>query len=211
MINPFKKIFKNKNKNNYENSKTFCILPWIHMYVNPDGSVLPCCIAQHKERLGNVQEESIKDIWNNEKYKSLRKRMLAGEKCNECTACYSSEENNNQSMRQDKLNRFKESISLIQNTNSDGSLNEMNLKYFDVRWSNICNFKCRSCGSLYSSSWAAENNKQNNIQKEVFIFAGGKNNDDLYNPVLPSLLQFLSTSANVSNNSFLTWFGSSLS
>jgi sulfatase maturation enzyme AslB (radical SAM superfamily) len=61
----------------------------------------------------------------------------------------------------------------------------MNLKYFDVRWSNICNFKCRSCGSLYSSSWAAEDNKQHNTQKEVFIFAGGKNNDNLYNQFLP--------------------------
>lgn len=171
--------------NTPEISKTFCILPWLHMYVNPDGSVLPCCIAQHNERLGNVQSESIEDIWNGKKYKNLRKRMLAGEKCKECTACYSSEDNNSQSLRQDKLKKFNKFISLANNTNQDGSLDSMDLKYFDVRWSNICNFKCRSCGSLYSSSWAAENVKHYDSQNEIFIFAGGKNNKELYEQFLP--------------------------
>jgi sulfatase maturation enzyme AslB (radical SAM superfamily) len=58
------------------------------------------------------------------------------------------------------------------------------LRYFDVRWSNICNFKCRSCSSTYSSSWATEDN-HNGKNKKVFIFSGGNNNDDLYNQFFP--------------------------
>jgi len=42
----------------------------------------------------------------------------------------------------------------------DGYLPGMNLKYFDVRFSNLCNFKCRTCGDMFSSTWAAESFKQ---------------------------------------------------
>ena len=79
--------------------------------------------------------------------------------------------------------KFKKYIPLTETTNSDGSA-EMNLKYFDIRWSNICNFKCRSCSSTYSSSWATEDNSIGH-NKKVFIFAGGDSNDDLYNQFLP--------------------------
>jgi MoaA/NifB/PqqE/SkfB family radical SAM enzyme len=51
----------------------------------------------------------------------------------------------------------------------------MTLRYLDVRWSNICNLKCRSCSATYSSSWAKEDGKKN-----VYIFAGGENNDKLF-------------------------------
>jgi hypothetical protein len=58
----------------------------------------------------------------------------------------------------------------------------MNLRYFDVRWSNICNFKCRSCSGTYSSSWATEEKRSN-----VYIFAGGNSNDNLYEQFFPYL------------------------
>jgi len=162
---------------------TFCILPWIHIYANPDGSVLPCCIGEHHQHMGNVRLQTLEEVWNGEKYKTMRKKMLAGEKCSECTACYKSEDAGVVSMRQSNMNRFKQHIPLADNTNTDGSV-KMTLKYFDVRWSNICNFKCRSCSSTYSSSWATEDNARG-YEKRVFIFAGGNNNDELYDQFLP--------------------------
>lgn len=163
-------------------SKTFCILPWIHMYVNADGSVLPCCIAEHHQHMGNVQQNKIVEIWNDDAYKTMRKKMLAGEQCSQCTACYKTEEEGGWSFRQSITKQFAEYAHYADKTNADGSLDEMNLHYFDVRWSNICNFKCRSCSSTYSSSWAKEDGKD-----DVFIFAGGKNNDDLYEQFKPHL------------------------
>jgi hypothetical protein len=109
--------------------------------------------------------------------------MLTGEKCDECAACYNIEESGANSPRHSYINKFKKYIPLSESTNADGSV-EMNLRYFDIRWSNICNFKCRSCSSTYSSSWATEDNARGN-RKKVFIFAGGDNNDDLYNQFLP--------------------------
>lgn len=166
-------------------SKTFCILPWIHIYANPDGSVLPCCIGHHHKHMGNVQQTTIKEIWNNENYKSMRKKMLSGEQCEECTACYQAEDAGVKSLRQTNLNRFSKHLHLANQTNLDGSLDEMNLKYFDLRWSNICNLKCRSCSSTYSSSWATEDNNLYKTDKKVFIFSGGENNDNLFKQFQP--------------------------
>jgi radical SAM protein with 4Fe4S-binding SPASM domain len=164
-------------------SKTFCILPWIHIYANPDGSVLPCSIGDHHLHIGNVQSQTIQEVWNGEEYRMMRKKMLAGEKCDECSACYKIEESGAKSPRQSHLDKFKKYIPLAAATHSNGSA-EMNLRYFDIRWSNICNFKCRSCSSTYSSSWATEDNNRG-LDKQVFIFAGGNSNNDLYDQFLP--------------------------
>lgn len=163
-------------------SDTFCILPWIHIYANADGSVIPCCIAHHHTHLGNVRNNTLEEIWNGESYKTLRKNMLQGVRSPECRACYKNEDTGIRSFRESINERFEKHIPLKDLTNSDGSLDEMHLRYLDLRWSNICNFKCRSCSSTYSSSWAKENGNKN-----VYIFAGGENNESLYNQIKPHL------------------------
>jgi sulfatase maturation enzyme AslB (radical SAM superfamily) len=110
--------------------------------------------------------------------------MLNGERPNECSACYQSEDNGITSARQSNLSKFSKFIPIADATNLDGSVNEVTLKYFDLRWSNICNLKCRSCSSTYSSSWATEDNN-NGHNKKIFIFAGGDSNDNLYNQFEP--------------------------
>jgi radical SAM protein with 4Fe4S-binding SPASM domain len=165
-------------------SKTLCIYPWIHIYANPDGSVLPCCVANHHKHMGNVRNNTIEEIWNGDKYKTMRQKMLAGERCDECSGCYHQEDNGIESIRQGKNKTYQEYMHLVDNTNPDGSLNEMTLRHFDIRWSNICNFKCRSCSSTYSSTWAQED-VANGHNKTVYIIAGGNNNDQLYDQFLP--------------------------
>src|SRR6056300_750792 len=156
-------------------SKTFCILPWIHIYANPDGSVLPCCIGDHNLHMGNTRFNTIEEIFNNDKFKTMRSNMLEGKRCDECKACYRDEDSGNTSFRQTVNKQFEKYIPDALSTQSDGTLDEMKLRYLDVRWSNICNFKCRSCSSTYSSSWATEDGKD-----KVYIFAGGDTNDNLY-------------------------------
>ena len=164
-------------------SDTFCVLPWIHFYANADGSVIPCCVAHHHDHLGNVRNNTIEEIWNSEEYKQLRKNMLSGIRSSECRACYKSEDIGITSARETANRKFKKFIPMKELTNSDGSLDEVNLKYLDLRWSNICNFKCRSCSHTYSSSWAKEDSRSN-----VYIFSGGEDNDNLYNQIEPHLL-----------------------
>lgn len=165
-------------------NKTFCIYPWIHMYVNPDGNVLPCCVAEYDKHLGNVRENTIEEIWNNDKYKTLRSNMLEGKKCAECKACYQQEDSGNESTRISKNKEFAHLMPLVQDTLEDGTYPKMTLRHFDVRWSNICNFKCRSCSSTYSSTWAQEDSA-NGKHKEIFIMADGDDNSRLYEQFQP--------------------------
>ena len=162
-------------------SKTFCILPWIHIYANPDGTVLPCCVGDWQQSMGNVQDGKLETVFNNESFKTMRRNMLAGDRCTQCKACYRDEDAGNSSFRKHSNEQFAKYIEdAVNNTNADGTVDDFKLRYLDVRWSNICNFKCRSCGPLYSSSWAQEHGKKN-----VFTFAGGTNNDALYEQFLP--------------------------
>ena len=165
-------------------SKTFCVYPWIHMYANPDGSVLPCCVADYDKHLGNVRHSTIEEIWNNDAYREMRLRMLSGKECSQCSSCYAAEAAGNKSTRMHVNSKYQQHVNLAELTNADGSLDAMNLRHFDVRWSNICNFKCRSCSSTYSSTWAQEDNAQG-ANKPVFIMADGNNNDRLYEQFLP--------------------------
>lgn len=167
-------------------SDTFCIYPWIHMYVNPDGNVLPCCIGEYNKPLGNVRTHSIEQIWNNDRYKTMRQNMLQGKKCSECNACYVAESSGGVSNRITRNKQYQQHFNLVENTLPDGTYKPMTLKHFDVRWSNICNFKCRSCSSTYSSTWAQEDSA-NGKPKEIFIMADGDDNSKLYNQFEPYL------------------------
>jgi radical SAM protein with 4Fe4S-binding SPASM domain len=165
-------------------SKTFCIYPWIHIYANPDGSVLPCCVADHRKSLGNLRTQTLKEVWNSDGYKNIRRKMINGEKCEECSGCYKMEESGIESVRQSVNRKYQEFLNFKDLTNDDGSLDEMNLRHFDIRWSNICNFKCRSCSGTYSSTWAQEDITQG-VVRPVYIIAGGDKNNFLYDQFQP--------------------------
>ena len=132
---------------------TFCILPWIHLNVMPDSSVIPCCVSPYDQIFGNGKVQSAMDIWNSESFKQLRKKMLAGETHEGCRRCYDLEKSGFKSMRQEMNQDFSQYFDVTKKTKADGSLEEMQLKYIDIRFSNLCNFKCRGCGPTLSSAW----------------------------------------------------------
>ena len=156
-------------------SNTFCILPWLHLYANPNGDVLPCCLAS--KSLGNLHNDSIVKIWNSTEYQKLRERMLKGEKSEHCKDCYILEEKGIKSKRQGDLEAFKDFVGSAVSVQP-----ELDIKFLDIRWSNICNFKCKTCSGDYSSKWATAERRKN-----IFMFAGGKDNHQLYEDIKPHL------------------------
>lgn len=147
----------NKEKLLQEN-KAFCVLPWIHMHIWPNGNVMPCCIADSNDVYGNVKNNTIKEVWNSDKYKTLRKAMLAGEKLPSCNRCYELEDSTNiWTLRKNHNQWFGEKhYDIIASTNDDGSIDNPRMAYLDIRFSNICNMKCRTCGPELSSNHAIE-------------------------------------------------------
>lgn len=150
-------------------------MPWIHVYANPNGDVLPCCIAN--KSLGNLHNNSITEIWNNSEYKQLRDNMLNGVRSEHCKDCYLIEDRGIHSKRQNDLKNFEPLLDVVKDNSP-----ELDIKFLDIRWSNICNYKCKTCSGDYSSKWA-----ENEKREKIFMFAGGNNNDKLYNDLKPFL------------------------
>mgnify|MGYP001133931974 CR=1 FL=1 len=140
---------------NKENKDTFCILPWNHLNVQPNGDIYQCCMAPYGEKIGNTKNDTLEEIWNGDDMKGIRKQMLKGERPHLCNRCFLIEDSGLTSPRGTHNRMFKKDIAeAIENTDKEtGEYKEFKLKYWDFRWSNICNFKCRMCGVYSSSKW----------------------------------------------------------
>lgn len=134
-------------------SKSFCMLPWTHMHAFPDGRAYPCCLADYWHPVGDLRKNTMREVWNQDKYKTMRTNMLADKPCVECTKCYEQEQHGQFSMRNDSNRNYGHLIREVANTHADGTHDEFKIRYWDVRFSNLCNMKCRSCGPIFSSQW----------------------------------------------------------
>lgn len=124
------------------------------MHTYPTGEAWPCCHAEMKPGpMGNTKEVPLKDLWNSPKMKNLRMDMLAGRPNSWCTRCYEQEESGFFSGRLSANKHHGHHIARVDETMTDGTLDRFEMTYWDIRFSNLCNLKCRSCGHIFSSSW----------------------------------------------------------
>jgi organic radical activating enzyme len=144
--------------------RAFCILPWVQFYITGEGKIQPCCHATAKRPLGWYEGQSTEKIMNSESFRQLRLDFLEGKPRETlCDSCYFIESNGGRSQRQDSNLRFKKDIaSLLSDTNENGALKNPKLIMWDVRFSNLCNFRCVICDSTYSSSWESKLGQKTN-------------------------------------------------
>ena len=71
-----------------------CRWPWTRPFISAAGDVTPCCVLSDPTRyaVGNLHEQSIRDIWNNDAYQQLRARLASGRIPETCAACYATDE-----------------------------------------------------------------------------------------------------------------------
>jgi len=136
-------------------SKTFCMAPWTHMHFMPNKDVNLCCMTPIDKIIGNMDQQSINEVWNSEEMRDVRNRMLEGKDCSEfCHRCYDKEKNGFTSLRTHMNKQYgKNHWDKVASTKTDGSVDELNLVHWDFRFSNICNQKCRTCGIEFSTQW----------------------------------------------------------
>ena len=131
-----------------QSSKLFCLAPWTHAFIGPNGERRICCQSSEKSQ---QTYSDLHSFWNGKRLKSVRASLLIGKVPPECNRCaeqvYSADTYNH--IFNNKYNSLATSI--IKNTSSDGhtSLKPIN---FDYRLTNQCNLKCRMCSELYSSA-----------------------------------------------------------
>ena len=149
-----------------------CLAPWVHTYLSPQTERRMCCAsrepAQNFEQYidtssgtGRYIPVTLETHWNSEHMRSVRRRMMAGETLPECEVC--NDRLLNVSVYRDYFwHLFQGRLEEIwDSTDPDGST-RMRPVSWDYRFSNLCNFKCRTCGDMLSSAWESEQ-KQNNM------------------------------------------------
>lgn len=162
-------------------SDVFCMIPWIHMHGFPDGRAYPCCLAETDHPIGHLKEQSMEEIWNGDQYRAMRKNMLEEKSCKECTKCYEREQSGFFSMRNSSNKHFGQHIGLVDNTKEDGQFDEFKIRYYDIRFSNLCNMSCRTCGGWFSSSWHDEETALYGTRDYPKFMYAGKDKDDMWN------------------------------
>ena len=163
-----------------EKSDVFCMFPWMHLNATPKGDIYPCCSNDYTAPFANTHDISLSTAFNHDYMKQLRLNMLNGTPSEICNYCYNHEKASDHSFRKYSIDNFKhyfdESVSM---THTDGHVDEFKMRYFDIRFSNICNFKCRSCGSEFSSQWALEDKKTWDKDRVVLIHVDDHKGDVL--------------------------------
>ena len=137
-------------------NKKFCVLPWVSLETSPIGTVRPCCLAEHELRDDtgekfNLATAKFTTIQNSRDMQRLREQFLAGEQPETCRKCWREERSGRTSKRMHTLDRLKHMI-----PDQEWTPDAKPLMFLDLKLGNICNLKCRICGSWSSSQFATE-------------------------------------------------------
>ena len=134
----------------------FCVLPWVSLEASPIGTVRPCCLADDEitNNLGekfDLNNADLKEVQSSQYMKNLREEFLAGKQPRTCRKCWNEERANRTSKRMHTLDRLKHMIG-----DEEWTAEAKPLMFLDLKLGNICNLKCRICGSWSSSTFASE-------------------------------------------------------
>ena len=140
--------------------------PWTHTYLSPQTERRMCCASREpaqnfeqyidtKSGTGRYIPVTLEEHWNSPHMQSVRRRMLAGETLPECEVC------NDKLLNTDVYRSYFWHLfqhkydDVIGKTDLNGRTSMLPVSW-DYRFSNLCNFKCRTCGDMLSSSWETE-------------------------------------------------------
>ena len=134
----------------------FCVLPWVSLEASPIGTVRPCCLAETELRDAtgekfNLVNAEFSTIQRSRDMQDLRQAFLSGEEPETCRKCWREERAGRTSKRMHTLDRLKHML-----PDQTWTADAKPLMFLDLKLGNICNLKCRICGSWSSSQFAAE-------------------------------------------------------
>lgn len=133
-------------------SKSFCVLPWIHLFVSEYGEFFPCC---HREpevsalrddeglKINANEKNSSLKAYHSKDLKDLRAQFLRGEYPERCRQCWTLEKRNLNSSRVHFNNVYQDEIETLLESHSNQDANT--LRFMDIRMGNKCNLACRMC------------------------------------------------------------------
>jgi hypothetical protein len=151
-------------------SKTLCPIPWMSQSLRANGDIRVCCQAQHGPTGGtlidddgnvyNARWADLKETRNSKMSKEIRRTMINGEWHPECIRCQTENDSGMRSRHIYENDIWIESglynwEELLSHTQEDGTIDvdAIDCSFYDVRFGNLCNLKCRMCGPTDSNMW----------------------------------------------------------
>jgi radical SAM protein with 4Fe4S-binding SPASM domain len=172
-------------------SRTFCMYPWIHLHAYPTGEAYPCCHAEMGVgQIGNCRNNSLSEIWNSDAQRQLRSDMLTETENPACGRCYEQEKSGFFSGRQSANKHHGHNIARVHDTRADGHVDQFEMTYWDIRFSNLCNLRCRSCGHIFSSQWYQDQAKLAGgdwAKNHTVLNIAGRSETDVWEQLQPHL------------------------
>lgn len=139
----------------------FCVLPFVSIEADPMGKCKVCCLSYETIPDIDLKNNTLTEAFNSPYMVNLRQSFLNGEKPANCNRCWAEEASGRTSKRMHSFARLRQLLGNAEFTkNTDGEL-----MFLDLKLGNICNLKCRICGSFSSSKWA---------QEEIDIYNGNQ-------------------------------------
>ena len=147
--------------------------PWTHTYLSPQTERRLCCASREPAQnftqyidtvagSGKYTPMSLDEWWNGEHIRRIRRQMMSGELPPECEVC-DKKLLNTDVYRDYFWHLFKHRYEEIWCTTDKSGRTSSPVVSWDYRFSNLCNFKCRTCGDMLSSAWETEQRKHNMI------------------------------------------------
>ena len=129
-----------------ETNSTCCMLFNGGLTINPDGSIVLCCVSS-QNKLAHISEiDDLNQFYNSSLFNYIREKMKSGLLPTEtCQACNFAREQGHTAAI-DSWVREK-----IKWTSDD--IDYHTISFLEFAPSNICNQNCVMCGSFYSSKW----------------------------------------------------------
>ena len=154
------------------------------MHAYPTGEAYPCCHAEMGVgQVGNCRTNTLEQIWTDVPMQRLRADMLSETPNAACTRCYEQEESGFFSGRKSANKHHGHHIKKLET-------NPFEMTYWDIRFSNLCNLKCRSCGHIFSSQWYQDQAKLaggNWKEKNTVLNYAGRTETDMWSQLEPHL------------------------
>ena len=167
-----------------KDSKTFCIYPWIHLHAYPTGEAYPCCHAEMGVgQVGNCRTNTLEEIWRDRPMAQLRNDMLSETANAACGRCYEQEASGFFSGRKSANKHHGHHVKKLES-------NPFEMTYWDIRFSNLCNLKCRSCGHIFSSQWYQDQAKlagEDWKDRNTVLNYAGRTETDMWSQLEPHL------------------------
>jgi organic radical activating enzyme len=133
--------------------------------------------------VGNCRENTLAEIWRGEPMQKLRNDMLTETPHAACTRCYEQEESGFFSGRRSANKHHGHHIKKLEE-------NPFEMTYWDIRFSNLCNLKCRSCGHIFSSQWYQDQAKLAGgdwKERNTVLNYAGRTETDMWSQLEPHL------------------------